>query len=185
MAAAINASPRRRHASFAPRHERGDARSRGTLAPDRPRLGGLTTCWRICRGPFADLSGEGARLFGGRWNSPGRPVVYTAETAALAVLEVRVHLDLDWDLLPDDYVLMAIDLGSIGAEEIADIPSDPRAVGDAWIASGRSALLRVPSSIVPESSNFLINPRHPDASAIMTRTIRSFVFDSRLWTPVR
>ena len=69
----------------------------------------MTTVWRICRRPFADLSGEGARLYGGRWNAPGRPLIYAAETAALAVLEVRVHLDLDWDMLPDDYVLVAID----------------------------------------------------------------------------
>ncbi len=73
----------------------------------------MTAVWRICRRPFADLSGEGARLYGGRWNSPGRPLIYAAETAALAVLEVRVHLDLDWYTLPDDYVLASIDIGSL------------------------------------------------------------------------
>ena len=71
----------------------------------------MTLVRRVCRRPFADLSGEGARLYGGRWNSPGRPLVCAAETAALPVLEVRVHLDLDWDVLPDDDVPMAIDLG--------------------------------------------------------------------------
>lgn len=141
----------------------------------------MTTAWRICRRPFADLSGEGARLYGGRWNSAGRPVVYTADTAALAVLEVRVHLDLDWDLLPDDYVLMAIDLGSLPVEELADIPADPKAAGDAWLHSNRTALLRVPSAIIPESANILINPQHPDAHAIVPGAIRPFAFDPRLW----
>ena len=143
----------------------------------------MTVVWRICRRPFADLSGEGARLYGGRWNSPGRPLTYTAEAAALAVLEVRVNLDLDWDTLPDDYVLISIDLGALVPEEIADLPVDPRAVGDAWLRSGRSALLRVPSWIVPESHNVLINPIHPDASSIKTGSIRSFAFDKRLLLP--
>ncbi len=62
--------------------------------------------WRLTRAVHADLSGEGARRFGGRWNSPGRPLVYTAAEAALTVLEVRVHLDLPFELLPDDYVLL-------------------------------------------------------------------------------
>jgi RES domain-containing protein len=143
----------------------------------------VTTVWRICRRPFADLSGEGARLYGGRWNAPGRPLIYAAETAALAVLEVRVHLDLDWDMLPDDYVLVAIDAAAIATETIHEFPDDPRAFGDAWIESRRSALLRVPSWIVPESYNALINPAHPDALSIQLGAIRPFQFDQRLWTP--
>ena len=143
----------------------------------------MTAVWRICRRPFADLSGEGARLYGGRWNSPGRPLIYAAETAALAVLEVRVHLDLDWDMLPDDYVLVAIDIGSIVPEQIHEFPDDPRAIGDAWIRSRTTALLRVPSWIVPELHNILINPAHPDASSITQSSIRPFAFDKRLWLP--
>jgi RES domain-containing protein len=139
--------------------------------------------WRVCRRPFADLSGEGARLYGGRWNSPGRPLVYAAESAALAVLEVRVHLDLDWSLLPDDYVLMAIDLVTIAPEDIADIPADPRAAGDGWLGSGRSALLRAPSLIVRESANVLINVAHPEAKRISIASVRPFGFDERLWRP--
>jgi RES domain-containing protein len=141
----------------------------------------LTIAWRICRRPFADLSGEGARLYGGRWNSPGRPLIYAAETAALAVLEVRVHLDLDWDLLPDDYVLVSIDTGSLTPQTIDDPSGDSRAIGDGWLTSRRSALLRAPSRIVPESYNILINPAHPDAASITQIAIRSFVFDKRLW----
>ena len=62
--------------------------------------------WRLTRAVHADLSGEGARRFGGRWNSPSRPLVYTAAEATLTVLEVRVNLDLPFELLPDDYVLL-------------------------------------------------------------------------------
>jgi len=137
--------------------------------------------WRVCRRPFADLSGEGARLYGGRWNSPGRPMVYAAESAALAVLEVRVHLDLDWRVLPDDYVLMAIDTGDLVAETLVETPADPRAAGDAWLAAGRSALLRAPSFIVPESINVLVNPAHRDATRLSVASIRPFAFDARLW----
>jgi RES domain-containing protein len=143
----------------------------------------VTTVWRICRRPFADLSGDGARLYGGRWNAPGRPLIYAAETAALAVLEVRVHLDLDWDMLPDDYVLVAIDTAAIVAETIREPPDHPRAIGEAWIESRRSALLCVPSWIVPESYNVLINPTHPDALSIQLGPVRPFRFDRRLWTP--
>jgi RES domain-containing protein len=143
----------------------------------------VTTVGRICRRPFADLSGDGARLYGGRWNTPGRPLIYGAETAALAVLEVRVHLDLDWDMLPDDYVLVGIETAAIVAENINEPPDDPRTIGDVWIESRRSALLRVPSWIVPESHNVLINPAHPDAPSIQLGSVRPFQFDQRLWTP--
>src|ERR1700733_7119958 len=106
-------------------------------------------------------------------NSVSREVCNrTAETAALAVLEVRVHLDLDWDMLPDDYVLVAIDTAAIVTETIDEFPDDPRAVGDPWIESRRSALLRVPSWIVPESYKVLINPPHPDALSIQLGPVR-------------
>ena len=100
------------------------------------------------------------------------------------MLEVRVHLDLDWDALPDDYVLVCIDLGTLIPETIADLPDDPKAVGDEWLRSARSALLRVPSWIVPESDNVLINPTHSDASSITVSSIRPFAFDKRLWLPL-
>jgi len=143
----------------------------------------LTVAWRICRRPFADLSGEGARPWGGRWNSPGRSVVYAAETAALAVLEVRVHLDLDWSLLPSDYVLMSIDLGSMAIDYVEHTPNDPVAYGDEWLGSRRSAVLGVPSAIVPESRNLLLNVAHPEAEKAAIASIRAFGFDERLWRP--
>ena len=87
-----------------------------------PRL----IAWRISRAAFADLSGTGARLYGGRWNSPGRAMIYAAEAAALAVLEVRVHLDLTPDLLPDDYVLTGIALDGLAVETLDTLPEAPQ-----------------------------------------------------------
>ncbi len=137
--------------------------------------------WRLCRAPFADLSGEGARRLGGRWNTPGRPLVYAASSAALAVLEVRVHLDLPPELLPSDYVLLAIDLDDLPAEAVIDMPADPAAFGDAWLDGQRTPVLRVPSAIVPESPNLLLNPAHPAAAAARIVGNRPFAFDPRLW----
>ena len=121
----------------------------------------MTTVWRICRRPFADLSGDGARLYGGRWNTPGRPLIYAAETAALAVLEVRVHLDLDWDMLPDDYVLVAIDTSAIVAETIQEPPDDPRVTGDAWI---EFAAIRTSARPFMDRARILQCPYQPHSS---------------------
>ena len=140
--------------------------------------------WRLCRAPFADLSGEGARRYGGRWNRPGRSVVYAASSAALAVLEVRVHLDLLPDLLPDDYLLLTIDLRDLVTEAVVALPPDPQAFGDAWLRDQRSVVLQVPSLIVPESPNLLFNPGHPDAARAGIIARRRFMFDRRLWLPL-
>jgi RES domain-containing protein len=139
--------------------------------------------WRLCRRPHADLTGEGARLFGGRWNSPGRPVVYLAEHPALAALEVRVHLDLPFELLPADFVLMQV-----------EVPDNPNwllaadeatvATGDTWLNQAASAVLRVPSVLVPHAWNILLNPRHPDAAHTSLRDVEPFGFDPRLWRPL-
>ena len=137
--------------------------------------------WRLCREPFADLTGDGARRYGGRWNSAGRAVVYAASSAALAVLEVRVHLDLPPALLPPDYVLVTVDLGDAAIEQIADIPDVPQALGDIWLREQRTPVLQVPSAIVPECANFLINPAHPAARQIKIAHSRRFAFDRRLW----
>ena len=139
--------------------------------------------WRLCRAPFADLSGEGARLHGGRWNSRGRALVYLAEAAALALLEVRVHLDLPLELLPDDYMLVSVDLDRLAVETVDVFPADPARVGDGWIHSRTTPLLRVPSAIIAESCNLLLNPAHPSASQARIADTRRFVFDPRLWQP--
>jgi RES domain-containing protein len=140
--------------------------------------------WRLCRRPYADLTGEGARRRGGRWNSPGRAVVYLAEHPALAALELRVHLDLPFELLPVDFVLMRVALpdGVVGRQDT--IPTATAAAGDAWLADARSAALRVPSVLIPHAWNVLLNPSHPDAEPARIVTIEPFGFDPRLWEPL-
>ena len=141
----------------------------------------MIQAWRLCRRPFTDLSGEGAARFGGRWNRRGRPVVYLAEHPALAVLEVRVHLDLPLDLLPDDYVLVEALIPEAAAVTIAETPADTAARGDAWLAAGKTAMLRVPSVLVPHAWNILLNPAHPGSAEARIGMIEPFRFDPRMW----
>jgi RES domain-containing protein len=137
--------------------------------------------WRLCRRPHADLSGEGGRLYSGRWHRAGTPVIYTAAEPSLAVLEVRVNLDLPFELLPEDYVLVCIDSGNAAVEVVPAMPEDPRAFGDAWLRERRSALLSVPSVIVPQARNVLINPAHAAAREARILDVAPFAFDARLW----
>jgi RES domain-containing protein len=138
--------------------------------------------WRLCRRPFADLSGDGGRLVSGRWHSAGQPVVYTSQEPALAVLEVRANLDLAFEDLPRDYVLLRIDAGATAAEHLDHLPPNPRAFGDEWLAARHSALLRVPSVVVPQARNVLINPLHAEAAQIGITDVTAFGFDPRLWS---
>jgi RES domain-containing protein len=141
--------------------------------------------WRLCRRPHADLSGEGGRLVSGRWHTAGRPVIYTAYEPALAILEVRVHLDLPFDLLPNDYVMMGIDLSGVAVPAVdpaAASQSNTQAIGDAWLRDKTSAVLGVPSVLAPRGMNYLINPLHQDARAITIAEIEDFKFDGRLWS---
>ncbi len=97
------------------------------------------------------------------------------------MLEVLVHLDLPPELLPDDFVLVTIDLGSLVVEEVARVPAVPQAFGDAWLREQRTLVLLVPSVIVPESPNLLLNPAHPAAVGARIAKTRPFEFDRRLW----
>jgi RES domain-containing protein len=140
--------------------------------------------WRLTRRPFADLSGEGARRYGGRWTSPGKAVVYTAESPSLALLEVLVHLDLTPDLLPAHYVMMEIEVPDDAWRlDIASLPADhpdPRAAGDAWLAGGVESVLAVSSVVVPRQTNYLLSPLHPDAARFRIVMVAEFVIDRRL-----
>ncbi len=146
------------------------------------------TAFRVTRRPNADLNGEGAWLVGGRWNSPGRPALYVAESRALAVLEVLVHLDLDVQLIPQDYVIMAVDFSALEEASgwMEDGPSLPpsdaecRAIGDAFLDSGRAFVLRVPSILVPRASNFILNPVNPLTAYLRIEPLEPFAFDRRL-----
>lgn len=139
--------------------------------------------WRICRARHADLTGEGARLFGGRWNVPGLACVYMAEHPALALLEVLVHLDLDPDFLPVDYVLMTVSLLDDLATRSIDFdhpPSDQAGFGSRWLAERRGPVLWVPSVLLPQSYNILLNPNHPDAPRAEIKAIEPVTIDARL-----
>jgi RES domain-containing protein len=145
--------------------------------------------WRIARERYDPLSGEGARLYGGRWNSPGRPVVYTAGHAALAVLEALVWTDPED--LPDDLRLYELELTGRprpAVLRVEDLPADWTAVGsaaciqagDRWLSEGTRLALWVPSAILPEERNLLINPLHAGAAALRVVDSRPFRFDVRL-----
>ena len=147
--------------------------------------------WRLSRRPYADLSGRGGELADGRWHTRGRPVVYCAGSPALAALEVRGHLDLPLDLVPDDYVLMQIEapdglaVRTIGP---SDLPTGWRSredlcrpIGDAWLAEGSTALMSVPSAIVEVERNILLNPTHRDCVQISLKEIMPFAWDERLF----
>ena len=109
------------------------------------------------------------------------PVVYAADSVALAVLEVRVHLNLPWDLIPVDYVVVTIDTGTCSLERVTAVPSDTAAFGDLWLSSRRSCTLGVPSIIAPDSTNLLINPMHAEAADVFISGIEPITLDRRLW----
>jgi len=138
-----------------------------------------------------DLSGKGAEISGGRWNRKGRPVVYSASTIALAALETTVHLNTD-DLPLNRFVVCIEVPPDLWAARVvwdaAGLPVGWTArpegkvsldIGDAWLVGGASALLAVPSVIVPEEHNLLINPRHPDAARLRAVKVRPWFFDAR------
>jgi RES domain-containing protein len=151
----------------------------------------MPTAWRIVKTRFAAqvFDGEGARLYGGRWHSVGVRMVYTAGSVSLAVLEILVNLE-NTDVLPayslcavnfDDGLVTTLDRSRLPSNW-RDSPSPPEllAIGDAWIASGKSAVLEVPSAVVESESNYLINPAHPDFAALVIESPRPFSLDPRL-----
>jgi RES domain-containing protein len=144
--------------------------------------------YRLSRSKHPALDGEGARLYGGRWNSAGRPVVYASATVSLAALERLVHLSLK--TLPPDLVAYGIDVPDDLAVPtiVVALPADWRTpgcaacrdAGDTWLVAGTSAVLRAPSAVVAGEFNFLVNPLHPDITRLAIRSTESFAFDARL-----
>lgn len=155
-----------------------------------------TSVWRIATDTpdyeADDLSGEGAKRSGGRWNEEGLPVVYATENRALACLETIVHLAAAG--LPLNRYLVRVAIpdalwATAERQDAASLPvgwdADPpgRAsirFGSDWLKSGRSPVLTVPSVIVPEEFNVLINPRHPDATGITATKVRRWLYDPRI-----
>jgi RES domain-containing protein len=151
----------------------------------------MITAWRIVKRKRATtaFTGEGAHLYGGRWNSPGVAIVYTAASQSLAALEMVVHLDSS-ELL-HNYVVFEVGIdeslvAKVGPSQLprnwrADPPPKKvREVGDAWVRAGTSAVLQVPSATLPAEYNFLINPRHPDFPKLVIGKPSPFRFDVRL-----
>jgi RES domain-containing protein len=152
----------------------------------------MAEAWRIAKAKHAlsAFTGEGAAKVGGRWNSRGVPVVYTSGTKALAALETLVHLNPPV-LLKYVAIRIEFDERHILRAAFKDLPSDWRVepppnstkqFGDAWVRAGRSAVLALPSVIVPGEPNFLLNPAHSDFKRISIGTPEEFAFDPRLLT---
>ena len=150
----------------------------------------MISVWRITKRKHAKtaFTGEGARLYGGRWNSPGRPIVYTADSRALALAEIVVHLESAAVL--ETYVVFRVEIEEslIANLEPSSLPRNWRAepipkrvtnLGDTWLASGATAVLRVPSAIVAGEFNYLLNPAHPDFTKLEIHAPESFRIDKR------
>ena len=134
------------------------------------------------------LDGEGARRIGGRWNSPGRPIVYTSDAPALAALELFIHLESDQRTLSGlpPLALVGIDIEDGLIAYRSDLPTeyaDQQRWGDAWLAQGEALAVAVPSVVIRWEVNVLLNPRHPDMSKVRLVSTDPFNFDPRLVTP--
>ncbi len=152
--------------------------------------------WRIAKHTAqfaaADLSGEGAKFTGGRWNSKASAVVYSASSIALATLETLAHLGDN--IAARNRFLVQIDIpakvwaqremieaAALDPTWLAEPPgSTSISIGDTWLASASAPLLLVPSIIVPEECNVLINPLHPLSKEIKAKVARQFIYDPRL-----
>jgi RES domain-containing protein len=152
----------------------------------------IRTGWRLVPALHAAsaFDGEGARLYGGRWNSKGAPLVYASEHQSLAVLELRVHIDTTSMRRPYKLIGFTFDDLLLGTLPFDKLPADWRReppppslqrLGDQWVAYAASPILAVPSAIVPAESNLLLNPKHPDFSKLGISTPIDFSFDLRLF----
>jgi len=152
----------------------------------------LIRVWRLCVAAHqaTAFSGDGASKYGGRWSRKGQSAIYTAATQSLAALEILIHVDTD--LVPNGYVAFAVDIPGEVVERLtlADLPSDWResyppvacqALGGIWLEQGRSAVLAVPSAIIPSETNYILNPKHADFAGLHMQPPQHFSFDQRLW----
>ena len=147
--------------------------------------------WRLCRKRHAAFDGEGARLAGGRWNRRGTPVVYCSATLSLAVLEYFVNLP--GGLAPPDLVSIAADVPDALSSESLKAGALPRnwrrypapealaELGTRWVREGKTAVLAVPSVVVPQERNYLLNPAHADFKRVLVGKPDPFSLDLRMW----
>lgn len=155
-----------------------------------------TQLWRLARETpeysASDLSGKGAAKVGGRWNPVGVPIIYAASNISLAALELLVHIGEVANVrnlflikidVPESIMQLAQHIvhSSISPAWQAEPPGIASIeIGQRWAQANQTLLLQVPSAIVPEESNFLINPAHKDCKRIRATVARRFVFDPRL-----
>lgn len=150
----------------------------------------MPVAWRVVKKKYQDgaFSGEGARQYGGRWNTPGKSVVYVAETLSGALLEIMVHSNRQ---LLAHYVFYRLEFPKrlISTVEVAGLPKNWRTapappalakIGDKWLASQQTAVLSVPNAVVPMEVNYLINPLHKDFPSIDIEGPIDYVVDERL-----
>ena len=147
--------------------------------------------WRLCAAKYGDsaFSGEGARLYGGRWSPRGVAVAYAAESRALAVVEVLANVDDAETLFDVAWVFVSAEVPPACIEKPSRFPaswrqfphsSETQVVGAEWARAARSVALRLPSAVVPGEFNYLINPAHPDFKDVKIGRPVSFSFDPRL-----
>ena len=152
----------------------------------------MPEAWRIVKQKHAAtaFSGDGAAKTGGRWNSRGVPVVYASSTKSLAALETLVHLNppvpfkyVGFRLQFDAALIERVPLNRLPADwRVEPPPPSTKAIGDAWARGVRSAVLALPSVIIPGESNYLLNPAHPAFKKISIGKPERFAFDPRLLT---
>ena len=145
--------------------------------------------YRLSKGQYAnDLSGKGAELVGGRWNSRGNAMLYTSQSIALCVTEIAVHVPLG--ILPKDYQLIHIEIPDEDLLEMKRLPKDwqtfphsnsTQMIGDKFLKEQKFLVLKVPSATVQGEFNFLINTRHENFNPIKIVKIEDFNFDERLF----
>ncbi len=146
--------------------------------------------WRLCRKKHAEFDGEGARLAGGRWNRRGTAVVYTSATLSLAILEHFVNLKIAGspaDLaaipadIPEDVLMTSVDVSRLPRDwRKYPAPETLAELGTAWVERGESAVLAVPSAVVSEERNYLLNPAHAQFHRIRIGKPVAFRLDSRM-----
>jgi len=152
----------------------------------------MISAYRLARKKYPiELSGKGAALRGARWNSPGTEIIYTAQSRALAMAEVAVHLTIA--TLPNDFVMLEIGIPesvTIAELDTDDLPKDWNAfphpastqrTGDNFVREQASCILQVPSAVVKGDYNLLINPAHADFPQIKILSWEDFPFDKRLF----
>jgi len=147
------------------------------------------TLWRISN--YASLDGVGGLYVSGRWHTKGHPVIYCSEDPSTALLETLVHLEIDAEDRPENFQVLKIQSSrpvsverlesSFFGEGWQDEIQRTRAAGDAWLRTGKTLLLEVPSVLVPERRNYLVNPLHSEMKSLRIAAVYSHPFDSRFF----